>query len=306
MTQTKSTDPIRYLILIHEQNAACFIHDANTMARKWIIKPIKGEALTPLKIGKKNAQINMLLQEISGQLNHNDNLASIQINLFYSMDSASLLSDVSVSLNELQCNAWQVLQLEPLFEQASKKHPVPDSWSLAQSQKPQSKSAIWLHDSLLPTVENLLFPSSGNNTSQAQSLEDVREAPAEKTHEQLAQLREKIRTLEHRLAQQSADNFNTMPDAEHLLSFLPALYEQAFTILSGTDLALLIGRIEPFDIPSPYQEPSGDALYMKQRIFLNLPIEQQRQIAAFAQQASQKLRPRQNMQAHILQLQESA
>jgi len=310
MTQTKPTDPTRYLILIHEQNAACFIHDANTIARKWTNKPIKGEALTLLKPGKKNSQINMLLQEISGQLNHDDNLASVQINLLYSMDNASLLSDVSVSLNELQCNTWQVMRLEPLLERVGKHQPIPADWSLEQSQKPQSSGARWLLDFFLPMSASILFgdtdfPPAQREPAAAMEAADTLSPEAERA--QLASLREKNRTLEQCLAQQTgAVSTLQLPDAEALLSFLPALYHQVFTVLSGADLAMLMGRIEPFDIPSPYQEPSGDALDMKQRTFLALPSEQQRQIVAFAQQASQKLRPRPNMQAHIRQLQENA
>lgn len=315
MTQSKLTDlkpdlSPRYIILVDGQQAACFAYEHSAVSPgKWTIKLIKGEALTRLKPGK-GRQLSTLLQEISEQLNRADALASAQINLIYDKESAPLLSDVPDSLHNLHCRAWQVLQLDPLLERAGKKHPLPENWSLEQSQKPQSKSAIWLHDSLLPTLETLLFPPTENKATQAKSPEEAHEAAhgatLEETHEQLAALREKNRTLEHRMAQQGTGNAHTMPDAEHLLSFLPALYQQAFTVLSGADLALLIGRIEPFDIPSPYQEPSGDALDMKQRTFLALPSEQQRQIVAFAQQASQKLRPRPNMQAHIRQLQENA
>lgn len=90
-----------------------------------------------------------------------------------------------------------------------------------------------------------------------------------------------------------------MPTAEQLLSYLPALYHQAFTILSGADLAILIGEVSPLRIPSPYPELSADALAMKQRAFMALPPEQQRQIVAFAQSASKRLRPRVEMQVYI-------
>lgn len=89
------------------------------------------------------------------------------------------------------------------------------------------------------------------------------------------------------------------PTAEQLLSYLPALYHQAFTILSGMDLAILIGEVKPQSIPSPYPELSADALAMKQRAFMALPLEQQRQILAFAQSASKRLRPCVEMQVYI-------
>ena len=89
------------------------------------------------------------------------------------------------------------------------------------------------------------------------------------------------------------------PTAEQLLSYLPALYHQAFTILSGADLAILIGEVSPLSIPSPYPELSADALAMKQRAFMAMPPEQQRQIVAFAQSASKRLRARENMKMYI-------
>lgn len=309
MTPSKQTDlnsiqPPRYIILVDKQQAACFVHDRSAASPDaWTIKRIKGEALTLLKPGKIR-QLGALFQEISEQLNRADALASTQINLLYSADSAPLLSDAPASLHELQCCAWQVMRLEPLLERAEKQQPMPADWSLEQSQKPQSSGARWLLDMFLPMSASILFGDtvfpSVQREQPAAPMEAADTLSPAAARAQLASLREKNRTLEQRLAQQTgAASTLQLPDAEALLSFLPALYHQVFTVLSGADLAMLMGRIEPFDIRAPYQEPSGDALDKKQRDFLALPFEQQRHIVAFAQNASQRLRPRQNMQAHI-------
>lgn len=94
----------------------------------------------------------------------------------------------------------------------------------------------------------------------------------------------------------------SLPSQEHLLTFLPALYQHVFTVLNGADLANLIGRIEPFVIPSPYPELSRDVLRAKQRAFLALPQVQQKAIVRFAQKASTPLHPRQEMFEIILTL----
>ena len=87
----------------------------------------------------------------------------------------------------------------------------------------------------------------------------------------------------------------TPPSEELLLTFLPVLYQHAFTVLNGADLANLIGRVEPFAIPSPYPELSRDVLHAKQRAFHALPQEQQVKIVRFAQSVSKRLQARQEM-----------
>ena len=95
-------------------------------------------------------------------------------------------------------------------------------------------------------------------------------------------------------------------DGEALLTFLPALYQKAFTVLNGADLAALLGRVQPFNIPSPYPEMSGDALNKKQRDFRALPREEQRRVVAFAQDASQRLQPRKEMLDLIREIEDDA
>lgn len=88
-------------------------------------------------------------------------------------------------------------------------------------------------------------------------------------------------------------------DGEQLVHFLPALFLQPFTRLGGADLALLTGRVEPFDIPSPYPELSDAELDKRQRAFRALPTLQQGQMLAFARAVSARLRARPEMQAHF-------
>lgn len=109
-------------------------------------------------------------------------------------------------------------------------------------------------------------------------------------HEQAEQ---KIKSLEHALlAVQARLQAQDQLDGELMLTYLPALYHQAFAAVSGTDLANLIGRIEPFDIPSPYQELSGEALRQKQRLFQALPRAQQHTVLMLARAMPQRLKPR--------------
>lgn len=93
-------------------------------------------------------------------------------------------------------------------------------------------------------------------------------------------------------------------DVERLASFLPALFRRAFTVLSGSDLAQLCGRIEPLLIPNPYPEPSEETLRVLQKDFRALPRQLQRQIVGFVARLPQrqKLQPRPEMRELLHEL----
>ncbi len=93
-------------------------------------------------------------------------------------------------------------------------------------------------------------------------------------------------------------------DAERLASFLPALFPRVFTVLGPTDLALLCGQVTPLAIPSPYPEPSEEALRTLQRRFCALPHELQKQIVNFVAPLPQrqKLQPRPEMRELVQSL----
>lgn len=120
--------------------------------------------------------------------------------------------------------------------------------------------------------------------------------------ERLAQERARLKRENEQLRLQNAALVQI--DTERLLSFLPALFSRVFTVLGAADLAALCGRIEPFDIPNPYPEPSEETLRTLQRQFRALPRESQLQIVHFVQQLPQhqKLNLRPEMRAHIAQL----
>jgi hypothetical protein len=79
---------------------------------------------------------------------------------------------------------------------------------------------------------------------------------------------------------------------EVLLTFLPALYQQPFTQISPVDLALLNGRVVPYDLPSPYPEPSEGAQSVLQARFRRLPKAQQAKLLRFVAQLPVPLTPR--------------
>jgi hypothetical protein len=109
-------------------------------------------------------------------------------------------------------------------------------------------------------------------------------------------LEEKIRLLEEKLR-----SINQV-DCERLLTYLPALYRRVFTVIGPVDLAMLCGRVEPFNIPSPYPEPSDETLRQLQRQFLALPLEKQLEIIGFSSRLSLRLEVRREMQEIVFRL----
>ena len=91
-------------------------------------------------------------------------------------------------------------------------------------------------------------------------------------------------------------------EAEKLLSYLPALYVHVFSVIGAAELALLTGRVEPFNLPSPYPEPGAETLRRKQREFQLLPREEQAYIVRLVSGHIHRLQPRAEMQALISEL----
>lgn len=79
---------------------------------------------------------------------------------------------------------------------------------------------------------------------------------------------------------------------EVLLTFLPALFQQPFSQISPVDLALLNGRVVPYNLPSPYPEPGEGAQSVLQARFRRLPKAQQARLLRFVAQLPVQLTPR--------------
>ena len=96
------------------------------------------------------------------------------------------------------------------------------------------------------------------------------------------------------------------PDSEKLITYLPALYPRIFTQLGASELAALCGKIEPFNIPNPYPEPSTEILITLQKNFRNLPRDYQLDIVRFLTRLPQwqKISPRPEMAELIRKLEQ--
>jgi hypothetical protein len=251
----------------------------------WKLHRLKGEATLPVK-GVK--EFNNSIEEIDQRLGHADKLAPFPVHLISDIASSPLLKQLSVILDNHGARNWQVIRLEPLLVQANRHRPCPTE-NHELDLFASDKIHAWIEEILLPLITERLW---------GEPAWPLAEPPAPGSTENA--LHRHLRDLEQRCAWLEANRGDVpLPDGEVLLSFLPALYPHVFTVLSGADLALLIGRVEPFTILSPYPEPSAEVIRKKQREFLNLPIETERKVIRLVSSAAPHLKPRPEIVKHL-------
>ncbi|ODR87368.1 hypothetical protein [Shewanella xiamenensis] len=208
------------------------------------------------------------------------------LQLIYDAKSQSTLeAALPKLLVQLSKRGWQILSYEHLAKRCA----------LTVNAELPKRSLV--AEQLLPML------LAADNATERQKLQA---AATHREHEALTQQlqldREQIMKENERLSAQNA--ILRRVDAEQLMSYLPALFPRVFTVIDGTELALLAGRIEPFKIANPYPEPSQETLHHLQRQFKTLPIEIQRQIIGFVSRLPQRqqLTPRPEMRGLIEQL----
>lgn len=143
---------------------------------------------------------------------------------------------------------------------------------------------------------------TADNSVERQQMQEALERDHQTESQKLAAERIRLQQENERLRAQNVALQQV--DAERLVSFLPALFPRAFTVLGATDLALLCKRVEPLPIPNPYPEPSEETLRTLQKQFRTLPLPFQKQIVSFVATLPQrqKLQPRPEMRELIHEL----
>lgn len=273
------------VLLLHRKQAAWFLHAPD---HGWKLRQIKGEPVFDLSSA---ADLTAVLREIDDKVGEANHLAPFAVQVFSDGESAPLLEQLSPTLAKLQVSNWQVLRLEPLLAQAERHRPIP-CHTLRDILPDSGKARAWRDEVLLPLIAERLWGEPAWPP-----------APVTPPNPDDGALQRRVRELEQRCAWLEAQRGSgPLPEGEALLSFLPALYPHVFSTLSGADLALLIGRVEPFEIPSPYAEPSTEVVRKKQREFLALPPEVQRALVQLVRSVAPQLKPRPEIAHHIERL----
>jgi len=278
-----TTDPTLILLLLAQELAAWLVRPGRSVERL----PIHGSTDPALCTDAAH-----LRQAIDDLRERYPELLKRNFRLEWVFDDASApvllealprLTDPNSDPPELlAASRWQLLRWESAARRAG-----------AVSERPPAE---WIESDLIP-----LLLTDGRLEEEERLKAAIERDHAERKAE-LAREREALLAENERLRAQNAALRQV--DGERLLTFLPALFPRVFTELSGADLALLTGRVEPYNIPNPYPEPSAETLDTLQRDFRALPREHQREVVAFLARLPQraKLQPRPEMRALIREL----
>lgn len=107
--------------------------------------------------------------------------------------------------------------------------------------------------------------------------------------QELAQLQTEKAALEEELQQLR------LPDVEHLLVFLPAIYRNFWSVVRPDEVAMLAGTFRAITVPSPFPEPTPDTvLAMKQQLRSLDPAEKEK-LLAFCRSLPHRLQVRPEM-----------
>ncbi len=218
---------------------------------------------------------------------------SFRLEFVYDRQSRKILEE-SLRLPQLQAllekSLWEIQRLEILTSKAGVDLPCTDSLP------PKD----WVQDNLL------LILLLGSDRQERERLQEAVQQEHQNFKEELRREREQLLQENQILRAQNAA-LRTV-DMELLVSYLPALFPRIFTLIGAADLAMLTHRVEHYVLPNPYPEPSPETLHTMQRQFRDLPRETQRQIVGFVSNLPQRqqLRPRQEMQELVLELEREA
>lgn len=281
------------LLVVRQQAVVVF---AQKKGNSWQLRQIHGEKFVHLQ--QEQNSIESVLGVLSEQINDASQLNAVRVTFLYDEASAELLlPQLGVILSKLQCRLWQTMQWETLPTLRSAKDKTA---TLREAHS--DEDLLWLEKDFLPAWVS--YCSLGKNADyidkDGEAEQSGRGHGERKTDSDLDALRCRCATLEKQNDELQLRLRTALPiDGERLLSFLPALYPQVFTIIGGADLALLAGRVEPFTIPSPFQEYSSEVLHQKQREFRALPRVEQAQIVRLVAPYAARLKLRREMQSYL-------
>jgi hypothetical protein len=242
----------------------------------WAVEPIQGEYWSSLDAPEAASR---LLSQLNDRIN-DGTLANVTLDVVYERAAMEQLPALTRQLVGLQCGRWQILLLEPLQQRVIALSGAPSS--------PESP-VDWICQSLLPVLqastrygdEALQQARRSAEQAHADTMESL-QVERSRLVAELEQLRAEVSTLH-------------LPDIEHLVSYLPAIYRNVWGAIGPHDLALLAGGLQAPAIPSPFPEPSGDTLAALQRRLRRLPQPERQRLHAFCRQLPHKLTIRAEM-----------
>lgn len=270
---------LQLCILMLDDVAMAFKRES---APLWEQESLKGA--TQYRHQGKSTAIGDILTELSNRLHRKDKLQQAHVSILFTENSSRLLVDSINQLQQHNCLRWELRSWRELHEQACR--------LLKMSISEGSHEPEWIMKYVLPLVEQnpqeghkhaqLLGELSAEKKALEQSLKK-QQSTAEKSHADMLKAFEaekhKLLNEMNQLRQQNAAL--ERPGLEVLLSFLPAIFKDFWNKVRPDELAIMAGKLDTPNIPSPYHSPGMEAVLNKKRHFQQLGVPEQRRIQQF-------------------------
>lgn len=223
------------------------------------VVPIYGDAEYEISNAKS---ITAALDDLDKRIKSNNQQLSF---LYWLVDKPSspvwqLASNTNDYQQFITNTAWQYLSWEWLSTRFNSKNGITDKALIEQ---------------VIPWLVSV------DDAVEQEQMQKALEQEHESESERLAAERATLRVQNEQLKAENAALRQV--DKELLVTFLPALFARVFTILGAADLALLCGSVQPLNIPSPFPEPSTEALRVLQKKFRSLPQAAQFEVVQLVQ-----------------------
>lgn len=257
-------------------------------ADRWLPLRVEGEEWHRFK-GEES--YFKLIDGLSGVINRSDGLQSAQVYWLVDHLCATAVGAALPLLLKNGCANWQILRWEILLQRAMKS---------SKLRPATARDAEWLGSTVLPMlhhaygtghVDGMQENERSSNTSMGQVTDrlvvDIRQLQLEK-----AELQAQVEALR-------------LPNIEHLIVFLPAVFRNFWGRVRPDELGLLAGTLRMPNIPSPFPDPGPETVASLKRRLLKLPPLERDRVIEFSLQLveSHGLEVRQEMR-DLLQVQE--
>ena len=252
----------------------------------WDILLIQGEEIF-LHHNRKDS-LKMVLQECSQRLNLDKKLEDVTVNVLYTAQDYSWLTEVLQQLQALKNNQVQILQWQNLVEYASKNFAKEVSVPLNRE---------WITQYILPLTclenswqehQKLIDSLSLQKQIQQDQLQVEEQQVQTNFAEEFARLQAEkqklqaeVRDIQQKLAAVQR------PNLEVLLSFLPSIFKNFWNTIRPDELANIAGLLDVPEVSSPYHNPTLAAVQSKKRQFQVLAETEQQQVIGFCRQLKQ-------------------
>lgn len=187
------------------------------------------------------------------------------------------------------------LPLEPILQCAI---------STAESSTASITDPKWCRQRLMPVVRNCAVffrPMARKDEAEVEAVKDAMKRDLKFCQDQLAELmrentllRAKIDELERRIA--TPVRTSSRDITEIAVYFLPLFFRNFWEDFSPSDVAQIVFARQPISVPSPFPEPSPEALEILRREFEDLPPEDRAYIKGVVRRFVRHARLRPEMQ----------